>query len=897
MSSEGAKSYFVRSDYLSEGQELVGEWRGAAAEMLGLRGTVDKESFDQLCDNINPQTGEPLTAVTREGRRVGFDLTWSAPKSISVVHALTGDSAILDAFRDSIHETMDAMEKEMAARVRKGGQDVDRTTGNWAVAEFVHLTSRPVDGVACPQLHLHAFTFNATYDSVEDQWKAGQFGDIKRDAYYWQAVQQARFANKLQHAGYSIKRTKDAFEIDGIPKSALDKFSLRTKQIEDEAKRLAERAGVEAIKAEGKARLGATTRERKNDRYSYDELVEIWNKRLEPEERAAIAEAFHGKKPGKPLMRNAVHAQYAVEHSFERSSVVEERRLLTLGLRHGCGEVTPEGIKAEADRCKLLKRIEDGRTWVTTREVLKEESRMIDFAVSGKATMRPLSAAPDISSLADGLTSTARGSDQRDTATLSPEQQAVIRHVLTSQDRVVMVRGAAGTGKSTLTRSAVRQIDGTNHHVVMLAPTTQAVDVLNRDGHDAHTVAEFLVSQKVYEKAKGGVIWVDEASLVGTKTMASLFDAAKELNARVVLMGDKRQMGSIERGSALRVLETIAKLPVAELSDIKRQAGEYREAVKLFSKGRATEGFDKLDSLGWVKPMNSYEQVAKDYADKIQYASKPDDAAVIVCPTHREGAKVTEAVRNEMKDRGVISEDEHEFLQLVSCQWTEAQRGDKEQYTGEEMIRFTQRGGGHEAGDTVKASEMDLAALKASRFTTFNERRIRVSKGDMIRVTGNGRTKDGHRLRNGAVYRVDGFSRNGGIVLDNGWTVEKDFGLIAHAYVSTYFAAQGRTTDHAIVVQGSASLPAVNQEGLYVAASRGRKSCTLYSDNVTELREAIHKNRERLSATELIAKPKPQLTTRFKKAMAKAREAFVAAKRAAYELTTKPKERDYAFER
>lgn len=179
-SADGAKAYFSKSDYLFEGQELVGQWQGQAAEWLGLRGTVNKEAFDKLCDNIDPRTGEPLTAITRDGRRVGYDFTWSAPKSISVVHAQTGDEAIIDSFRNSIRETMRDMETEMSTRVRKGGQSVDRITSNWAVAEFTHLTSRPVDGVACPQLHMHAFTFNATYDAVEDQWKAGQFGEGKR---------------------------------------------------------------------------------------------------------------------------------------------------------------------------------------------------------------------------------------------------------------------------------------------------------------------------------------------------------------------------------------------------------------------------------------------------------------------------------------------------------------------------------------------------------------------------------------------------------------------------------------------------------------------------------------------------------------------------------------------
>lgn len=81
-SPEAAKSYFAKSDYYAEGQEIVGQWAGKGAVLTGLFGQVDKRTFDLLCDNINPNTGEPLTPITRDNRRVGYDFTWSAPKSV-----------------------------------------------------------------------------------------------------------------------------------------------------------------------------------------------------------------------------------------------------------------------------------------------------------------------------------------------------------------------------------------------------------------------------------------------------------------------------------------------------------------------------------------------------------------------------------------------------------------------------------------------------------------------------------------------------------------------------------------------------------------------------------------------------------------------------------------------
>src|SRR5271154_7192880 len=103
-SAKDAKRYYATADYYSEGQEIVGSWGGKGAARLGLEGTVDRFSFELLCDNLHPTTGRPLTVRTRSDRTVGYDFTFSVPKSVSLLYAMSGDQDILEAFRDAVNE-------------------------------------------------------------------------------------------------------------------------------------------------------------------------------------------------------------------------------------------------------------------------------------------------------------------------------------------------------------------------------------------------------------------------------------------------------------------------------------------------------------------------------------------------------------------------------------------------------------------------------------------------------------------------------------------------------------------------------------------------------------------------------------------------------------------------
>jgi conjugative relaxase-like TrwC/TraI family protein len=157
-----------------------GRWGGKGAEMLGLSNEVSRDDFIALASNTVPGTNHKLTVRNKEERRAGYDLCFSVPKSVSMYLAETSDQVVEQMVKEAFNETMADIEARMETRVRIGGPDRDRITGNALYAWFVHRETRPIDGIPDPHFHIHAYVFNATFDAEEKRWKAGQFGNLRR---------------------------------------------------------------------------------------------------------------------------------------------------------------------------------------------------------------------------------------------------------------------------------------------------------------------------------------------------------------------------------------------------------------------------------------------------------------------------------------------------------------------------------------------------------------------------------------------------------------------------------------------------------------------------------------------------------------------------------------------
>ena len=614
---------------------------------------------------------------------------------------------------------------------------------------------------------------------------------------------------------------------------------------------------------------------------------------MTPGERAALAEIMGGKHGGGGGKGSAISADqamdYAMSHCFERASVTSEKRLKAEALRYGVGNVLPDAIDKAAQSKEIIRRERDGELLVTTRAVRREELQMLKFAREGRGQYAPY---------AKGL---------KEVGDLNGEQLNAALHVLNSRDRVVGIRGAAGTGRTTMMKGTVTALEKhSGQHVFVFAPTAQASrSVLYKDGfQEATTVAQLLVDEKLQEKVKGQVLWVDEAGLMGSKEARSLFQVAEAQDCRVVLSGDYRQHSAVARGDAFRLLESEAGVSVAQLKQIRRQKkSDYRQAVEAISSGSAkgaAQGFEFLDRMGAIVEAGGEARrrlLVNDYLD----TAGDGETALVIAPTHAEGMDITSDIRDGLKATGRLGGHECVFVARRNTHWTSAQKGDGRNYRSGQVVQFHKavggkrksksgvRGtsGGYAKGESAMVLRQDMGHVivmrqdgsqaslpldNSERFSVYETRNLGVAEGERIRITANGYGKaESHRkkpprLNNGDTFTVQGFTPEGDIKLEGGVVLPKTFGHMTHGYVDTSHAAQGKTVDRVFIAVGDQSLKAANRAQWYVSVSRGRESVRIYTEDKEALKSAVQKSPERLSVSEMMRgdgrKDKPRLDMR-----------------------------------
>ena len=818
---KNAREYFEEhlciGDYYNEGQRVAGEWVGLGAGRLGLSGKVRADDFLRLCENQHPSTGETLTQrlnTTRmedgenaANRRIFYDFTFSPPKSVSLAGFLGKDDRILEAHARAMKSALREFEAFAATRVRTGGAQSDRLTGNFTAALFTHDTSRALD----PHLHTHCIVFNATFDSVENRWKALQNYELLRARKFAENAYYHELARELRSFGYQIRnRARGDFQIEGISNELGERFSKRRAEIDKAlAKLLAEKPELMGGDVMATRRLLATAeRARKQRDLSRGELLTLWESQLTPEERQGFSR-LRNQSTQSPSHENRLSlanaVQWAEEHLFDRNSVVLECQLWQEALGRARGETFSVSELTDFTGQRGYIRDEARPGAVTLRDVLHREWEIVQTAKEGVAACHPLVATP-------------RPVNPK----LDDEQRKALDALLCSTNAVSLFRGGAGTGKSFVLREMVEQVQQAGRRVIVLAPQRQQVVDMEKAGLPSpSTVANFLLKR---ELVAGAVVVVDEAGQIGGRQMLELIRLVREGNARLLLSGDTRQHGAIEASDALLAIERHSGVKPVELHKIRRQdpslgrdddertrIRRYRKAVESAAAGKMGESFERLDKMGAVVTCGLGDQADK-LADEYIRLAEGNDSAVVVSQTWAEVHRVNSRVRDALKSKGLIGAADSVLQALDKLDLTNAQKRDERFYPKDAVVVFNQKIREAEPGAKGKLAGLVKAGVLVEvngRFVTVSNkmldritvcqlRDVALAEGDRLHLKANRKLASGGRVTNGELVTVKSVRSDGGVELSDGRVLDNSFREFLPGYAVTSYGSQGKTVDYVL---------------------------------------------------------------------------------------------------
>jgi len=861
-----AAKHLEYSDYLDENNKTKGLWMGKAAERLGLTGQVTLEQFEKLRECEHPETGEFLRQRKSADRHAAdgskqsnavnfFDLTFSSPKGLSSVGVLE-DPRLLKAHHEAVADAIAEAEKLASVEDQRGGQKRVRQTGNLAVATYDHDTSRQLD----PQVHTHAVAFNMSYDEATGDWKSLHSPTLYERRGYLTEVYRNSYAAKVMDLGYPIedrlndKGTDLSFDLKMVSPALCKKLSKRSTQKEEAIADFIRDRGREPTDNEV-AVLVRASREYKLRTISTAEVRALQRAGLTPEEaqelKAAKEHALQNRsRPER--MPAAACLEFATEHIFERVSVAPEHEVLEQALQFGRGQVNLEELKTELQRQRSTKVLFGADGQLATKESLERESRMIATINRGNGQFERL------------------GGDQKFVADskLTEQQQKAVSFVLGSRDMAVCIQGAAGAGKTEALVDLRRGLVNAGREYMALAPTSTAVAALKERGFGEARTIESLFAGTKAPSLEGKVLIVDEAGMVSSKQMARLLEAAEKAKARIIFVGDVKQIRSVEAGDSLRILQKDSMLKTAKITEVFRQhekamGGKYRPAMEKLWNDRV-EGFKQIEDMGAIKTVH-YNDRAQTAVDSFFEAKKklgPDKTVLVISPTHREIDSFNDTLRDTLKASGKLQGGQ-KVDSLHALNWTEAQRKDVRRYKPGQVLLFHKPTTGtkkNEAitvlrtekgkiiGQRADGREIALTGKQAGCFGVFSKREIELAPGDQILMLANRKEhgRGGLEVTNGDIDVVRMVDPAGRIHLKDGRILPANYRQFKYGYAVTAHRSQGKTVDGVIV-----SADRMAGELFYVAVSRAREYLQVITSNLPLLKETVAVDGTRLSATEL----------------------------------------------
>ncbi|AIA31561.1 MobF family relaxase [Leptospirillum ferriphilum] len=651
-------------DYYSQGSEATpSRWMGSAAEALDLSGPVDREDHIRTLQGFDPRTGEALVQKAGENRRYAIDLTFSAPKSVSIAWAVGNDEVKrgIEAAQDrAVEKTLAFIEEKMSLGRRGSAKEgtLTKERVKLLAAAYRHGSSRELD----PQIHTHLMLQNLGL-RADGTWGALN----EKEIFEWKmalgAVYRAELAGEMvKELGFGIEADREYFRLAGIPPELEEEFSKRRAQIETALKEKGWAGGKAAEVAALDTRKGkdATDAEVLRDQWTkiageYGVTAESLQS-LRSLEKESNHDSLSLDRPELFRKLTALEAVFQEKDLFRAAGVA-----CSQGGR-GLGEVKKVVAACLKDPEIVKLRGKDGAIYYTTKEMLALEKEIQSLAREGKGdTSYVLS--PEAVNAAAARFEFEKG------FSLSEEQRTAIGHLTTKAGRIAILEGHAGAGKSTALVPVRYALEASGFEVVGCSLQGKKAAGLEKDtGIKSQTIASLLRELQGYEREDGTtvsptrhltektVVVVDEAAMNDTRLMAGLIRETEKAGAKLLLVGDESQVPPVAAGNPFKTLKK--ELGFAELTENRRQRQDWqKDASREIRAGQVKEGLQKYLAAGMIAIVRDRNEAIKEtvesWADR--FDSDSPNKTLLTAYKRADVRELNARAREAMKERDLFS--------------------------------------------------------------------------------------------------------------------------------------------------------------------------------------------------------------------------------------------------